>query len=132
MLTAEQMMTTGIITIRPEATLHDAIELILARHISGLPVVDGDQKIVGIITEFALLALAYDQGLQHQTVQQHMTSDVISVDVADPVSRMADQFILHRIRWAPVTEQGRLVGLVTRRDVLRALEDERSTVAASV
>ncbi|MEM9187404.1 MAG: CBS domain-containing protein [Planctomycetota bacterium] len=121
MMTAEQIMTSGIVTISPKATLHDAIELVLDRRVSGLPVVDEDQALVGIITEFALLALAYDEGLQHQTVQQHMTREVITVGAGDTVNRLADLFILHRVRRLPVIRGGRLVGLVSRRDVLKAL-----------
>ncbi|MEM8866005.1 MAG: CBS domain-containing protein [Planctomycetota bacterium] len=122
MQTAEQIMSSDVVTIGPEATLSEAIHRLLTRRVSGLPVVDDNQMLVGIITEFALLALAYDDGLQQQTVAQHMTRDVITVDVSDPVNRMADLFIVHRVRRLPVVRGGRLAGLVSRSDVLAALE----------
>ncbi len=131
MLTADQIMTPGAITIRPEATLQDAIHLVIENRVSGLPVVDDQGTLVGIITEFALLALAYDQELEHQTVAQHMTREVLTVDCADPVNRVADLFIVHRVRRLPVLSNGRLVGLVSRGDVLRALDQEHAPVCTA-
>ena len=131
MLTAEQIMTPGVVTIRPEATLQEAIHTLLERGVSGLPVVDDDHRLVGIITEFALLALAYDQQLKEQTVRQHMTRDVLTIDAGEAVNRLADLFIVHRVRRVPVVREGRLVGLVSRRDVLQALEDQNAPVCTA-
>lgn len=131
MLTAEQIMTPSVVTVGPEATIHDAIELLLAKRISGLPVVDRNGALVGILTEYALLAMAYDKEVTHQTVAQHMTQEVISVDAKTPVNRLADQFIVNRVRRLPVVDQGRLVGLISRIDVLRALYDAGAPVCSA-
>ena len=131
MLTAGQIMTTGIVTIRPEATIHDAIELLLERNISGLPVVDANGTLVGMITEYALLAMAYDHEVTHQTVAQHMTRDVISADANAPVNSLADLFIVHRVRRLPVIRDGRLEGLISRVDVLRALYEAEAPVCTA-
>ncbi len=117
----KDIMTREIVTISPEASIREATDLLLQRHVSGLPVVDGAGKLVGILTEFALLAIAYDSHVSEELVSQHMTSDVLTVNVNDPINKIADTFIVHRVRRLPVTEDGRLVGLVARRDVLRAL-----------
>ncbi len=121
MLTAAAIMTENIATIRPESSIHEAIELMLSQHISGLPVIDRSERLVGVITEFALLAIAYDQEIQSQTVAEHMTTDVFTVDADEPISRVADLCIVHRVRRVPVMRDSRLVGLITRRDVLKAL-----------
>lgn len=131
MLTAEQIMTADVITIGPEASIHDAIELLLACRISGLPVVDRSGMLVGILSEYALLALAYDQSVTHQTVAQHMTREVISVDATALANRVADQFIVHRVRRLPVIRAGRLVGLISRSDVLRALYRAQAPVCTA-
>jgi CBS domain-containing protein len=121
MLTAGAIMTPELVTVGPDASIEEAIETLLAKEISGLPVVDESGRLVGVITEFALLAVAYDQRVKNHTVSQHMTREVITVDVNDPLSRVADVCIVHRVRRVPVMQNGRLVGLIARRDVLRAL-----------
>jgi CBS domain-containing protein len=121
MLTAGAIMTPHLVTVRPDASIEEAIELLLRDQISGLPVIDDDDNLVGIITEFALLAVAYDRRVKNHTVSQHMTRELITVEVDDPISRVADLCIVHRVRRVPVMSDGRLVGLIARRDVLRAL-----------
>jgi CBS domain-containing protein len=121
MLTAGAIMTTDIVTSRPNVSIEAAIDTLLSQEISGLPVTDEDGRLLGVITEFALLAVAYDRRVKNHTVSQHMTRDVISVDIDDPISRVADLCIVHRVRRVPVMKDGRLVGIISRRDVLRAL-----------
>jgi CBS domain-containing protein len=121
MLTAGAIMTSSLITVRPETSIEEAIELMLREQVSGLPVLDDDDRLVGLVTEFALLAIAYDRQVKSHAVSQHMTRELITVDVNDPVSRVADLCIVHRVRRVPVIKDGRMVGLIARRDVLRAL-----------
>jgi CBS domain-containing protein len=121
MLTAADIMNPELVTVRPDASIESAIELLLSEHISGLPVVDGEGRLVGVITEFALLAVAYDRRVKNHTVSQHMTHELITVEHDDPVSRVADLCIVHRVRRVPVMRDGRLVGIIARRDVLRSL-----------
>ena len=128
MLTAEAIMTNELVTIGPEASITDAIDLLISKSISGLPVVDHQGHLVGVITEFAMLAMVYDHEVRSQTVGQHMTREVITVDADDPVSRIADLCIVHRVRRLPVMRAGRLVGLIARRDVLKALYQDSEKV----
>lgn len=130
MLTAAEIMTDRVVTIGPDATIRDAIELLIARGISGLPVVDRDGQLVGILTEFALLALAYDSDIADQSVAEHMTRDVLTVETTSPVNKVADLCIVHRVRRLPVVEKGRLAGLVSRRDVIEALYHASAPVGA--
>jgi CBS domain-containing protein len=131
MLTAGAIMTANLVTVGPEASIEEAIELLLNEQISGLPVLDRAGGLVGVITEFALLAVAYDQRVKNQSVHEHMTTEVITVDVDDPISRVADLCIVHRVRRLPVMKDGRLVGIIARRDVLRALVAHAETVGAA-
>ncbi len=128
MLTAGAIMTPTLITVRPKASIQEAIDLLLGEQISGLPVLDDEGQLVGVITEFALLAIAYDRRVKNHTVSQHMTREVITVDVDDPVSRVADLCIVHRVRRVLVTEGGRVVGVIARRDVLRALVENPAAI----
>jgi CBS domain-containing protein len=128
MLTAADIMKADLVTVHPDASLRDAIELLLKEEISGLPVVDDDGRLVGVITEFAMLAMVYDQTVQCQSVANHMTREVITVEADDPVSRIADLCIVHRVRRVPVMKSGRLVGLIARRDVLEYLYQNTNVV----
>jgi CBS domain-containing protein len=128
MLTAADIMKAELVTVHPDASLRDAIELLLKEEISGLPVVDDDGRLVGVITEFAMLAMVYDQTVQCQSVANHMTREVITVEADDPVSRIADLCIVHRVRRVPVMKSGRLVGLIARRDVLEYLYQNTNVV----
>ncbi len=121
MLTAAAIMTEDVVTIHPECPVQEAVEILVSEQISGLPVTDDQGKLVGIVTEFALLAIAYDPQVLSDSVSQHMTTEIVSVDVHQSVSHVADLCLLHRVRRVPVLKDGRLVGLISRRDVLQAL-----------
>lgn len=130
MLTARDIMTEGVITVRPTCTIQEAIELLLAERISGLPVTDDRGRLVGIVTEFALLAVAYDDSIMQDAVSQHMTTDLLTIEASDPIRKVADLCVVHRVRRVPVIEGGKLVGLISRCDVLRSIyESKRLTVS---
>jgi len=131
MLTAEQIMTPGVVTIPPSTTIQEAIDLLVLRRISGLPVIDASGRLIGIITEFALLAMAYDKNVQSDPVERHMTRDVITVAATDSISKITDLFILHRVRRLPVVREGRLLGLVSRQDVLAALSSQQAPICSA-
>jgi len=94
-------------------------------------VVDNDGQVQGIITEFALLAIAYDANVVNEPVSKHMTKDVISVAHNDPVTKVADLFIVHRIRRVLVLQAGQLAGLISRRDLLRAARMSKQCIGAT-
>ena len=125
MITAREIMTEDVVTINPESSLEEAIELMLLQEISGLPVTDNEGHLVGIVTEFALLAIVYDDKIRQESVSTHMTTDVLTIDVDDPIRKIADMCIVHRVRRAPVMHNGRIVGLIARHDVLRALYEAK-------
>ncbi len=121
MLTARDIMTDNVMTIGPNATVQEAIEILLQHRISGLPVVDANDKLIGIVTEFALLAVAYDEEVRQEKVLKHMTTELITVAPEDPIRKVADLCIMHRVRRVPVIENGRLIGLIARCDVLKGI-----------
>jgi len=131
MLTARAIMTEDVVTISPEASIQDAIELLLLQRISGLPVTDKTGQLIGIVTEFALLAIAYDDKVRGETIAQHMTTELFTVGPNDSINKVADLCLLHRVRRVPVVENGRLLGLISRRDVLKALYEAQAPVCTA-
>lgn len=124
-------MTDDVATIGPDSSVQEAIELLLLQEISGLPVTDNEGHLIGIVTEFALLAIAYDAKVTQDTVSQHMTSEVLTIEADDPISKVADLCIAHRVRRVPVMEHGRLVGLIARRDVLKAMYEAQVPICSA-
>jgi CBS domain-containing protein len=131
MLTARDIMTEHVVTIPSTCSVGHAVETLIQEQISGLPVVDQGDQLVGIVTEFALLATAYDESIATESVDKHMTTDVLTVDVDDSVRKVADLFIVHRVRRVPVMSQGRIVGLISRRDVLKAVYESSTQLSAA-
>ena len=131
MLTARSIMTDNVVTIDKNSSIQEAIELLLLQRISGLPVTDNEGQLIGIVTEFALLAIAYDKKVVNDTIGQHMTIDLLTVSPDDPINKVADLCLVHRVRRVPVVENGRLLGLISRRDVLRALYETEAPVCTA-
>lgn len=119
MKTAKEVMTKVVITVSPETTIEQVVGILLENNISGAPVVDAGQKMVGVISEFQLLELIFSPDLRSSPVCQFMTTDVIHVRPETPLTDIASQFVLHRIRRLPVVDDGRVLGVISRRDLLR-------------
>ena len=125
MYRARDVMTTQVETLSPQTTVKGAIRTLVAKGISGAPVVGADGALVGIVSEYQLLEVIYDPDTKGMLVEDVMTKSVFSVDESAFLPEVASLFIVHRIRRVPVLENGRLVGLITRRDLLNySLEAE--------
>src|ERR687883_2061721 len=115
-VTASDVMTRDPITIRPEASVHEAAELLAEHRISGLPVCGGDGSVVGIVSEYDLIARP------GTTVAQVMSRDVVSVRPSATVDQVRAVLVSRRLKRVPVVDdQGRLQGLISRADLVREL-----------
>jgi CBS domain-containing protein len=111
----KDVMTTKVITVREEQTKQQASRLLSQHRISGLPVVKDDNVLVGVVTEYDIIAKA------GKTVGDIMTRGVISV-AADTDLEEASHILVHeRIKRLPVLDQGRVIGIVSRADVVREI-----------
>jgi CBS domain-containing protein len=156
-LNAADVMTANPVTVRPEAALGEAVALLVEKRISGLPVLDADGKLVGILTEsdllrrgetgtereprwlemlFAQPRLAAEYVHAHsRSVADVMTRDVLSVTADAPLEVVVGLMEKRGVRRLPVLDRagGRLVGIISRADLMRALRRvlaERPGVAA--
>lgn len=118
---ARDIMTAPVITAREDMRLTEALSLLLRWHISGLPVVDDEQHVVGIISEHDLVNLAMDGNAADTTVGEVMTRQVVAFPPEAPIADIARCFSAQRLRRVPIVENGKLVGIVSRRDILREL-----------
>lgn len=116
--TAKDIMTTKVVTVTPSTSIEDAARLLVRRKISGAPVVDEKDKtkVVGILTEADLLAAPAEA----KTVADVMKKRVVSVCPDTSVDEIADLLVKKKIKRVPVIDAGKLVGIVSRIDVLKA------------
>ena len=115
MLRARDIMSISVQTITPRTLVHDFAQLLAHHHINGALVVTDDGAVMGIATEGDLLAKT------GATVGEIMTPGVISVREETPVSEVAQLLGRLQIRQAPVMRGLRLVGMVNRGDIVRAI-----------
>jgi CBS domain-containing protein len=124
-------MTREVVTVGPETPAKYAAEVMAEHGFAALPVVDEDDLLVGIVAEADVLRdrmpqdprlhLRRDDGAVSLLVRGVMTSDVRCVEPVADVADVARVFVDERLRSVPVVDGGRLVGIVSRRDLLRAL-----------
>ncbi len=121
-LTARDVMTAPVVSMTPDRPLTEALRLLLDQSISGLPVIDDEGRVVGILSEHDIINFVLDGQASNTTVAEAMTTDVVAFPPEAPVESLANCFLSKRLRRVPVVEHGRLIGIVCRRDVLRELD----------
>ena len=147
-MNAKDVMTTEVVTVSPETTVQELAKILSEKGISGTPVVDADQKLVGIVSEGDLLhraetgterrvqrrrswwleSVAAEQELARDYVKAHgrtvadiMTREVISAEETTDLADLAMLLETKRVKRVPVVSGGKLVGIVSRANLVRAL-----------
>ena len=126
-LRVRDYMVTDPITIRPETEVMSVARLLVEQDISGAIVVDAERRVVGILTERDFIEVALNAGYFDErggSVSEYMSTEVESVGPDDGLVDVAARFVHSPYRRYPVIEDGRLVGVIARRDVLRALRSD--------
>lgn len=144
---AKDIMQRDVRTVGPDATVEEVAAILAEAGYTGLPVVDDDNRVIGIVTEADLLVRAkrlnlprffpflggviflenprrFEEELRKATavrVGEIMTTDVVTVTEDTPIQDVATLMVERRINRVPVVRDGRLVGLITRDDIIRAI-----------
>ena len=122
MFKTKDVMTKSIICARPEMPIYDAVRLLAGRSITGMPVVDDELNLIGVLSEKDVLSMLYDtEDSIEQTVSDYMTTGVVSYDVDSSLIDLCDCLTEHHFRRVFVTEDGKLAGVASRSDVIRAI-----------
>ncbi len=147
MLTARDIMTREVVTIRPEASVKDLATLLEERRISGMPVIDQDGLLVGVVTQSDLVQRSRDlelplalnildlhlfletpsrfkrrlEKLLGNRVQDVMTENPVTIAPDTPVNEIARLMASKGVHTLPVLEAGKLVGIVGKLDLIRGL-----------
>ena len=154
MVSVKDFMTRNVVTVRSDTPFKEIVDLLMEHGIGGLPVVDGD-KLVGIVTETDLLtkpALAeegrpvlsflgallgqrshgWHKKASGMTAGELMTRHVITAGPLDAVDAVARRLVHRNIGRLPVVDHGRLVGIISRRDLLRPFRRADAEIAKDV
>jgi len=122
-----EYMDTTVPTLSPETRIIEAVDYLLHHQVTGAPVVDSSGALVGIITETDLLKLLAGgvdgEPPTEATVAEFMTADVITVPPAVDIYYVAGTFLANKFRRLPVVEDGKIVGAITRYDLLRVVRE---------
>jgi CBS domain-containing protein len=119
---AAHLMRQPVLATTPRTPLHDVLAQLVMNKISGMPVVERDGTVIGIVTEDDILR-AFVDGIQLDllVVQGIMSTDPITVNVETPLAEVMQTIYDEGVLRVPVVEDGRLVGIISRSDIIAAL-----------
>ena len=119
---AGEIMHRPVIAATRTTSARDVAEILLMGEFSGVPIAEQDGTVVGVVTELDLIrVMRVDVSLETTAAEDIMASRVTSVDVDAPVEQVMELLDTENIIRVPVTEKGKLVGLISRADVLKAM-----------
>jgi len=112
-INAGALMSSDIVSVTPSTTADELAELLLEHQIGGVPVLGSDGSLVGMVSGFDVISKP------GKSIQEIMSQGVVFVNVEDDVEKIVSLMGLHGIRRVPVCKDGRLVGIISRSDLLR-------------
>ncbi|MDH3387428.1 MAG: CBS domain-containing protein [Gammaproteobacteria bacterium] len=124
--TIDEYMATDLVCLAPDDDIIHAMRVLLDRHFSGAPVIDRNGNMVGVLSQKDCLAIVYNTAY-HQDwggkVEQYMSREIEHIDAGSSIFDAAEKFLHSSHRRFPVLREGRLVGQISRHDIMRALDE---------
>lgn len=125
--TVDDYMATTLFTFLPSDNVRSAAHTLMAQHLSGAPVVDESDQLVGMLSKKDCLKVVYTASY-HQDwggrVDEYMSRNVETIESGTDIIQAADKFVQSRYRRFPVVSHGSMIGQISRQDILRALYDK--------
>ena len=120
MLKAKDMMTKNVVSVKTDTPILEVLELIAEHNISGLPVVQDDMTLVGIVSETDLLSLFNSkENHSNKTVEDFMTQPPLFFDENESLADICDFLKKNVFRRVPITSEEKLVGIISIRDFVK-------------
>jgi CBS domain-containing protein len=132
MLKAKDIMTKNVISVKKDTPILEALQILAANNITGIPVVREDMILVGVLSEKDALRLVYKQDdARQKTVDDFMTQPAIHFDENENFLDICDCLITNYFRRIPVTSEGKLVGIISRRDIIKYILTQKPATDAA-
>jgi len=127
MLKTKDIMTQDVISVKKETPIYEAMEIMRKKDITGMPVVEDDMTLVGVITEKDVLRLFYaEEDEKNQTVGFFMTRPAVSYRENESLRNICDFMMINYFRRVPViSKKGKLVGIISRPDIIDYIIEQR-------
>ncbi|MBA7632850.1 Hypoxic response protein 1 [subsurface metagenome] len=117
MLKAKDIMTEEVISVKKDTLIFEAVELLAKNSITGIPVVEDDMTLVGILTEKDVLGLFYAlKDAENKTVNDFMTQPAVHFNENESLLDVCDCLMNNPFRRVPVTSKGKVIGIISRQD----------------
>jgi CBS domain-containing protein len=116
---AKAIMTTDVAYVKKQTPIYEAIGILVERNVTGLPVVNEDMTLAGIISEKDVLRLLYEVEDKPGKVEDFMTKGIVSFNQEDSVIDIAECLIKNPFRRVTITSEGKLAGIISRKDIIK-------------
>lgn len=131
-VTVADAMTTKLYTFKPNQTIDEVMEILIGNNISGGPVVNEDEEVIGMISEGDCLKEVVkgkydDMPTKSGSVAEYMTKNVITVEPELNLFELAKKFLELRIRRFPVVRNGKLIGQISQKDVMKVIRNLKTS-----
>jgi CBS domain-containing protein len=115
----EEIMSTEVVSVTADEPISRVIELLVDNDITGIPVVDADSQLVGVITEKDVMGILSGPETMTGQVRDYMTENVVSFDKDDDVIAVCECLVNNPMRRVPIRSEQKLVGIISRRDLIK-------------
>lgn len=145
------LMTEGVVSVKPTTTLREAAALLVEKRISGMPVVNDENEVVGVVSEADILVKAggrpsrrrvlgwllepdfgIEDKIRAETVGEAMSAPALTIASHRPVHEAARLMVAESVNRLPVVQDGKLVGIITRADIVRAFTRSDAEIAEEI
>ncbi len=132
MLRARDIMSRNVISVQKDVPILEAVKLLVENNISGLPVVEDDMTLTGLLSEKDVVELFYeDEPAEDKTVSDYMTYPAVCFEENNALLNVCDFLAKNIFRRVPVTSNGKLVGIISIQDILNTVLQQRQEKVVS-
>ena len=122
MLKARDIMVKNVVSVKKDTSIFEAVQILVERNISGLPVVEDDMTLAGILSEKDVVDVFYEsEKAENKTVNDYMTEPAVHFEENSDLRNVCDFLLKNIFRRVPVTSDGKLIGIISVKDVLNSV-----------